>query len=94
MPFELANQYAYKHLIVQPSDLHLNPPESYLFIQDSLIISYGVLYALFYMFYMTRTYKDHYISEFVMYLAGTMSYEIYYAVATTSTRFELSFFFV
>jgi hypothetical protein len=46
------------HLIVQPSDLALNPPESYLFIQDFLIISCGVLYALCYLFYMFRTYRD------------------------------------
>lgn len=38
MPFELAERYSYSHLIVQPSDAKLNPPESYLFIQDGLII--------------------------------------------------------
>lgn len=38
MTFELAESYSRSHLIVQPSDLKLNPPESYLFIQDGLII--------------------------------------------------------
>ncbi|KAF2182646.1 hypothetical protein K469DRAFT_752107 [Zopfia rhizophila CBS 207.26] len=27
MPFELANRYSHKHLIVQPADLRLSPPE-------------------------------------------------------------------
>lgn len=54
--FALANRV--RHLIVQPADLSLNPPESYLFIQDGLIISCGVIYALCYIFCMTRTYND------------------------------------
>ncbi|KAF2278623.1 uncharacterized protein EI97DRAFT_372201 [Westerdykella ornata] len=94
MPFELANRYAGKHLIPQPSDLKLNPPESYLYIQDALIIACGVLYALCYMFYMTRTYRDRYIAGSVLYLAGTMAYEIYYAITTTSTTLERICFFV
>ena len=55
--FRLANNYT-THLVVQPADLRLNPPESYLIVQDALIVSCGVLYALCYLFYMTRTYKD------------------------------------
>lgn len=58
MPFETANKYEFMHLIVQPSDLRLNPPESYLYVQDGIIISCGVLYVLCYFFYMTRTVKD------------------------------------
>lgn len=46
------------HLVVQPADARLNPPESYFFVQDGLIISCGVLYALCYFFYMTRTVAD------------------------------------
>lgn len=53
---------------VQPSDLKLNPPESYLFIQDGLIISCGVLYAMCYLFYMARTYKDKTLSGSVEFL--------------------------
>ncbi|KAL4806097.1 hypothetical protein BDV18DRAFT_160165 [Aspergillus unguis] len=34
------------HLVVQPSDAALDPPEGYLFVQDGLIIACGVLYAL------------------------------------------------
>ena len=56
--FQLAAKYNNTHLVVQPADLRLNPPESYLFVQDGLIISCGVLYALCYLFYMTRTYRD------------------------------------
>lgn len=68
MTFELARRYSHAHLIVQPSDAELNPPESYLFIQDGLIISCGVLYALCYVFYMARTYKDKTLSGVVEYL--------------------------
>ena len=54
--FALANKVG--HLIVQPSDLKLNPPESYLFVQDGLIISCGVIYALCYLFILFRVYGD------------------------------------
>ncbi|KAK5741610.1 hypothetical protein LTR17_003815 [Elasticomyces elasticus] len=89
MPFDLANSLRGHHLIVQPSDLALNPPESYLYTQDGLIISCGVLYVLCYLFYMIRTYKDRFLAGHVEYLCGTMAYEIYYAFTTTSTNFEL-----
>lgn len=56
-PFGLARSYT-THLVVQPSDLRLNPPESYLFVQDSLIIACGLLYSLCYVFYTIRTYSD------------------------------------
>ncbi|KXT00249.1 hypothetical protein AC578_1207 [Pseudocercospora eumusae] len=92
MPFELATKYSHHHLIVQPKDLALEPPESYLFIQDGLIISCGVLYSLCYLFYMLRTVKDKTLSGYVEFLCGTMAYEVYYAFTTTSTTFEkLSF---
>lgn len=54
--FELANRV--RHIIIQPSDLELNPPESYLFVQDGLIISCGVIYSLCYLFCMIRAYSD------------------------------------
>ena len=56
-PFALARSYT-THLVVQPSDLRLNPPESYLFVQDGLIIACGLLYSLCYIFYTIRTYSD------------------------------------
>lgn len=65
MAFELANNYRHAHLVVQPSDLALNPPESYLYIQDGLIVSCGVLYALCYLFYMIRTYRDKTCAGFI-----------------------------
>lgn len=55
--FDVANA-VHTHLVVQPQDARLNPPESYFFIQDGLIVSCGVLYALCYLFYMTRSYRD------------------------------------
>lgn len=54
--FELARKV--RHLIVQPADQRQNPPESYLFVQDGLIISCGVLYAFCYIFCIIRTYAD------------------------------------
>lgn len=68
MAFEYAEIFAGRHLVVQPSDARLNPPESYLFIQDFLIISCGVLYALCYFFYMLRTVRDKTIAGPVEYL--------------------------
>lgn len=41
---------------------------SYLFVQDGLIVSCGVLYALCYFFYMARTYKDKTLSGSVEFL--------------------------
>jgi hypothetical protein len=55
--FALARSYT-THLVVQPADLRLNPPESYLFVQDSLIVACGLLYSLCYIFYTIRTYSD------------------------------------
>ncbi|RHZ56584.1 uncharacterized protein CDV56_104820 [Aspergillus thermomutatus] len=88
--FELADKV--RHLIVQPADQRLNPPESYLFVQDGLIISCGVLYAFCYIFCVIRTYADKTYpgarSGSIQFLCLTMAYEIFYAFATTSTRFE------
>lgn len=46
------------HLIVQPADARLNPPESYLFVQDGLIIACGVVYAICYVCIIMRVVKD------------------------------------
>ncbi|KAH8433348.1 uncharacterized protein LDX57_010983 [Aspergillus melleus] len=88
--FELA--HSVRHLIVQPADLRFDPPESYLFVQDGLIVSCGVLYALCYFFCMIRTYRDKtYPGSSVggiQFLCLTMAYEVFYAFTTTSTSFE------
>lgn len=93
MPFELSHSLESSHLIVQPSDSRLNPPQSYLFVQDFLIIGCGFLYVLCYLFYMARTIRDRHLAGPVEYLCSTMSYEIFYAIATTSTTFERVAFF-
>lgn len=94
MPFELADHA--RHLIVQPSDLALDPPESYLFVQDGLIIACGALYALCYIFCMIRTYSDKTYpgADFgaIQFLSLTMAYELFYAFTTTTTRFEKAAF--
>ncbi|KAL6232070.1 hypothetical protein BDW75DRAFT_233098 [Aspergillus navahoensis] len=77
-----------QHLVVQPADARLDPPEAYLFVQDGLIISCGVLYALTYVFCMMRVVKDRVLPGSVKYLSLTLAYELYYAFVTTSTRTE------
>ncbi|KAI7540672.1 hypothetical protein KC331_g9035 [Hortaea werneckii] len=88
MPFELAESFRHSHLVVQPSDLALNPPESYLFIQDGLIIACGAVYSLCYVFYIAKTYRDKVLCGPLEYMIAPMAYEFYYAFATTSTNFE------
>ncbi|OQD66513.1 hypothetical protein PENPOL_c004G06793 [Penicillium polonicum] len=83
-----------RHLVVQPADARLNPPEGYLFVQDGLIISCGVLYALFYVFCMMRAVKDGVLPGSIKYMSLTLAYELYYAFATTSTRLERICFLV
>ncbi|KAF9892633.1 hypothetical protein FE257_001035 [Aspergillus nanangensis] len=94
--FQLAHRVP--HLIVQPADLKHNPPESYLFVQDGLIIACGVLYALFYLFCMARTYADRTYPGAgfggIQYLCLTMAYEVFYAFTTTSTLLEKVAFFI
>jgi len=76
------------HLIPQPSDLLLNPPQSYLFVQDFLIITCALLYLLCYLFYALRTVRDRRLAGPVEFMSATMAYEIFYAVVTTDTAFE------
>jgi hypothetical protein len=76
------------HLIPQPSDLLLNPPQSYLFVQDFLIITCALLYLLCYLFYALRTVRDRRLAGPVEFMSATMAYEIFFAVVTTDTAFE------
>ncbi|PYH28403.1 uncharacterized protein BO87DRAFT_411285 [Aspergillus neoniger CBS 115656] len=89
--FTLASQTP--HLIIQPSDAALSPPESYLFVQDGLIISCGILYAFCYIFCMIRTYSDRTYpsasAKGIQFMSLTLAYELFYAVVTTTTTFEL-----
>jgi hypothetical protein len=94
MPFDVAKRYESYHLIPQSSDLALNPPESYFFITDFLIISCGILYTFCYLFYTIRTYSDRYVAGTVQFLSATMAYEIYYAYVCTTTTFQRACFFV
>ncbi|KAL3473153.1 hypothetical protein BJX99DRAFT_234167 [Aspergillus californicus] len=99
--FRLANHLS--HLVVQPADARLSPPEGYLYVQDGLIISCGVLYAMYYAFAMLLAVRDRMLPGTVKYLSLTLAYELFYAFATTSTRtqricfliwFELDLVFV
>jgi hypothetical protein len=94
MPFNIAKQYESYHLIPQSTDLALNPPESYFFITDFLIIFCGILYTFCYLFYTIRTYSDRYLAGTVQFLSATMAYEIYYAYVCTTTNFQRACFFV
>ena len=88
MPFEVAKSYSSAHLIPSTADLALDPPESYFYVQDFLIISCGVLYAICYVSYICRTWSDRYLAGTVYFLSLTMSWELYYAFVTTTTPFE------
>ena len=46
------------HIAVDATDLALNPPESYFFIQDFLIIASGTFWLLAYLFYAIRCFRD------------------------------------
>ncbi|KAJ4363057.1 hypothetical protein N0V83_010175 [Neocucurbitaria cava] len=94
MSFQIAKHFESYHLIPQSVDVALNPPESYFFITDFLIISCGILYTLCYIFYTIRTYSDRYLAGTVQFLSATMAYEIYYAYVCTTTTFQRVCFFV
>lgn len=64
--FWLANRL--RHLVVQPADERLNPPEGYLFVQDGLIISCGVLYAICYAYAMILAVRDRVLPGTLKYL--------------------------
>ena len=83
--FALSRSLESTHLIPQPSDLSLSPPQSYLFVQDFLILTCALLYLLCYLFYALRTVRDRRLAGPVEFLSATMAYEIFYAVATTTT---------
>ncbi|KAL5383362.1 hypothetical protein DPSP01_006047 [Paraphaeosphaeria sporulosa] len=82
--FSYAHSTRSTHLIPQPSDLRLQPPESYLLIQDFLILTCALLYALCYFFYTVRTYSDRTVAGTPLYMATTMAYELYYGLVMTS----------
>lgn len=94
MAFDLSRKYEAYHLIPQASDLALNPPESYFFVTDFLIITCGVLYMFCYLFYTLQTYRDRFLPGTVQFLSATMAYEIYYAYVCTTTTFQRACFFV
>lgn len=93
-PFKWAHETESWHLIPQSVDLALNPPESYFFVTDFLIISCGILYTFCYLFYTIRTYSDRFVAGTVQFLSATMAYEIYYAWVCTTTTFQRACFFV
>lgn len=46
------------HLAVHPADRQLDPPESYFFVQDGLIVACGTFWVLAYFFYGIRCISD------------------------------------
>jgi hypothetical protein len=73
MSFSLAHSLETSHLIPQPSDLLLNPPQSYLFVQDFLILTCALLYLLCYLFYALRTVRDRRLAGPVEFMSATMA---------------------
>ncbi|KID94333.1 hypothetical protein MAJ_09692, partial [Metarhizium majus ARSEF 297] len=62
MAFEWASWLENNHIIVHAADLQLNPPQSYLFVQDFLIILCALLYCFCYVFYTLRTKRDRFLA--------------------------------
>jgi len=55
--FATANRII-SHLAVHPADKILNPPESYLLVQDALIIATGTFWTIAYLWYILRCIRD------------------------------------
>ena len=55
--FALANSLT-SHLGVHPADKALNPPDSYLFVQDALAIACGACWVIAYLFCTLRCLRD------------------------------------
>lgn len=75
--FEPAKRLANFHLVAQPADLRLNPPESYLYVQYGFIFACGVIYALCYAFYIMRTIKDKTVAGGIEYLYAPQTRVVY-----------------
>ena len=58
-PFALAEKAKQYHIAVHPVDAILDPPDSYLFIQTTLILATAFLWMQAYLFYSIRTLRDH-----------------------------------
>lgn len=56
--FWLARRMEYHHTAVHPADLKLDPPQSYLFIEDALIIFCALMGTICYIFCALQTYRD------------------------------------
>lgn len=62
MHFKVAKWLENNHLIEYAPDMALGPPQSYLFVQDFLILSCAVIYCFCYLFYTIRTKRDRYLA--------------------------------
>ena len=57
-PFTLAEKAKQYHIAVHPRDAILDPPDSYLFVQTTLILATAFLWMQAYLFYSIRTLRD------------------------------------
>ncbi|KID79308.1 uncharacterized protein G6M90_00g021010 [Metarhizium brunneum] len=89
MAFEWASWLENNHIIVHAADLQLNPPQSYLFVQDFLIILCALLYCFCYVFYTLRTKRDRFLAGPVDLLFGNLAYELYYPFVMARGKLEL-----
>lgn len=62
MSFTVAKWLERNHLIEYGPDMALNPPQSYLLVQDFLILSCAIIYCFCYLFYTIRTKRDRYLA--------------------------------
>lgn len=61
MPFEAARWLEAHHILVYKPDMILDPPQSYLFVQDFLILLCALLYCFCYIFFSIRIIKERFI---------------------------------
>lgn len=47
------------HVAVHAADAGLDPPQSYLLVQTSLVLCAGLLWTMAYLFYSIRAFRDH-----------------------------------
>ena len=76
------------HLAVHPVDAKLNPPATYLYVQDGLIVLCGTFWILAYVFYIIRCHRDNRAGLPLHSIYSNIAWEIYYGIVIPTNAFE------